>query len=294
MLGEIPVWSRENIERWRLKLLRRDQVLKLLAICILIATIVFLVTYYVPYGVDWRTAFRPAAQALLHLESPYSVEGYFNAPWALLPLIPIALLPESLGYALLVLFSLAGFSYTAHRIGARPSVIVILLLSPPVIHSLLNGNIDALAVLGFVMPPQIGLFFILIKPQIGIALAIYWLIESWREGGVHLTFKTFAPVTGLLIISFLLFGLWPLRFKDEIHLWWNASLWPASIPIGLGLLAAALRGKKKEYAIAASPFLSPYVLLHSWVGALLAMVSRVRWITLAVMFIWALIIIRSF
>ncbi len=293
MLSDVRVWSREISESWRLRYLRRDQILKILAIWILIFACIFVVVNYVPYGVDWRTVFRPAAQALLQWETPYSIDGYFNTPWALLPLIPLAILPESVGYAMLVLFSLAGFSYTAHRLGARPSIIVVLLFSPPVLHSLLNGNIDALAVIGFVLPKPIGLFFILIKPQIGIALAIYWLFEAWRQGGVREIIRTFGPVTVVLIGSFVLYGFWPLRFKQEIHLWWNASLWPASIPVGVALLLVSLIRKQKEYAIAASPFLSPYVLLHAWVGVLLALVSRVPHTLVAVLGLWLLVALRS-
>jgi len=294
MTSDVRVWSRETLESWRLRYLRRDLVLKLLLIWILAIACIYIVTNYMPYGVDWRTVFRPATQAFIHFESPYSIEGYFNPPWAVLPLIPIAVLPESLGYAFLILLSLSGFLYTAHRLGARPSIIVVLLLSPPVLHSLLNGNIDALTVLGFVLPPQIGLFFILIKPQIGIALAVYWLIEAWRRGGVQEAFRIFAPVTAVLIVSFLIYGPWPLRSKQEIHLWWNASLWPASIPVGVALLVGSLVRKKKEYAIAASPFLSPYVLLHAWVGTLLGLISHVRWTVVAVIGLWVLAAVRSF
>jgi hypothetical protein len=294
MQFDVRVWSQGNLEVWRKRLLRRGLILKFLAIWILIVACIFVVTNYLPYGIDWHTVFRPAARALLRLESPYSIDGYLNPPWAVLPLIPLAALPENIGYAILILFSLASFSYTAYRLGARPSIIVILLLSPPVLHCLLNGNIDALTVIGFVLPPQVGLFFVLIKPQIGIAIAIYWLIEAWREGGIRQVLRTFGPISVVVIISFLVYGFWPLRFAQEIHLWWNASLWPASIPIGIALLARALHRRQEKFAIAASPFLSPYVLLHAWVGVLLAFISHV-WVTvITVVGLWVLIGLRSF
>jgi hypothetical protein len=293
MLSDVRVWSREISERWGLRTQRKDQILKFLAIWLLIFISIFIVVHFVPYGVDWRTVFRPAARALLRLESPYSIDGYYNPPWAALALVPLAVLPESVGYAMVFLLSLASFSYTAYRLNARPSIIVVFLFSPPVLHSLLNGNIDALTVLGFVLPKQIGLFFILIKPQIGIALAFYWLFEAWRQGGIREVSRTFAPVTMILIVSFFIYGLWPLRFEQEIDLWWNASLWPASIPVGIALLIGAIIRKKKEYAIAASPFLSPYVLLHAWVGVLLALVSRVPQTLIAVIGLWVVVVLRS-
>lgn len=240
---------------------------------------------------DWVWVFRPATHALLTWQSPYGIDGYFNAPWTLLPLIPFALLPEEWGYALWILFSLIAYTYTAYRLGASLSATAALLLSPPVLHALLNGNIDALAVLGFVLPPHIGLFFVLIKPQIGIAVAAYWLVEAWRRDKLREVLRVFGPCGAVLLGSFLIFGLWPLRFWVEIGLWWNASLWPLSIPVGLALMVAGIRRKKVEYAMAASPCFSPYILLHSWVGALLALSRQAPELIAAVIGLWLALLV---
>ena len=135
-------------------------------------------------------------------------------------------------------------------------------------HGLLHGNIDWLATLGFILPPHIRMFFISVKPQIGIAVAIFWVIESWRENRWKGILKVLAPISAALILSFLMFGLWPLRFERELSLWWNASLWPASLPVGLALMVLAIRKREVNYAIGASPCLSPYILLHSWIVSL--------------------------
>lgn len=241
---------------------------------------------FVNPGVDWVHVFQPAARALLRWQSPYTVEGYFNAPWSLLPLLPLAVLPDNWGYASLVLFSLIAFTYTAYRLGAKPLAMIALLLSPPVIHDLLNGNIDALVVLGFVFPPQIGLFFLLIKPQIGIAVALFWLIEAWRQNKLKEILRVFTPCGLVFLGSFLIYGFWPIRFGIEIGLWWNASLWPVSIPVGIVLVVAAIRRRQIRFAMAASPCFSPYVLLHSWVGALLALVAQTPEFIAAVFGLW--------
>lgn len=278
-----------TVSEWQLN---RESVLKLLLLGTLIVVLVFLIANTMPFGVDWGNVFRPAARAILRWQSPFSISGYFNAPWAVLPLIPLALLPESYGYAFLVLLSLVGFAYTAHRLGGKAIAVVAILISPPVLHSLLNGNIDALAVLGFVLPPQIGLFFVLIKPQIGMVVALFWLIEAWRESGFREVLRVFGPMMIVLLISFLIYGLWPVRFEQEIDLWWNASLWPASIPVGLVLVVAAIRRRRVEFAMAASPCLSPYVLLHAWVGALMALVSLVPETIASVIGLWLLVLLR--
>lgn len=256
----------------------------------------FVLAPFVPPAIDWTITFRPAALTLLTGLSPYGRVYYIHAPWTLIPLIPLALLPESVGRVMLLFCGLASYAFVAHTLGAKPIAVAFLLASPLVMHVLLNGNMDWLAVLGFVMPPQIGLFFISIKPQVGIAVAPFWLIEAWRNGGWRQAVRTFAPFTVVLLVSFLLFGFWPLETvrEDITGVYFNASLWPMSIPVGLALFVTALRKRKLEYAMAASPCLSPYVLFYSWGGALLAIVKSVPETIAAVIGLWILVAIRFF
>jgi hypothetical protein len=255
----------------------------------------FFVAPYVPPAVDWSRFFRPAILTLLSGGSPYGNIYVIHAPWGLLMLTPLVLLPEAVGRVLLIFCALGAYSFIAHRLGAKPLAIVFLLISPTVMHLLLNGNLDWLASLGFILPPQIGLFFISIKPQIGIAVAPFWLIEAWRQGGWKQVLRTFAPFTLVLLLSFVIYGPWPLGAVEATGVvWWNASLWPMSIPVGLALLVSAVRKRKIEYAMAASPCLSPYVLFYSWTGVLLAIIASVPETIAAVVGLWILVAIRFF
>ncbi len=211
-------------------------------------------------------------------------------------LAPLALLPEAVGRVMLIFCGLISYAFIAHRLKAKLIAIVFLLLSPLVMHMLLNGNIDWLASFGFILPPQLGLFFISTKPQIGIAVAPFWLVEAWRQGGWKLVVRTFAPFTIVLLLSFVIFGFWPsYSFSYGVaEVWFNASLWPMSIPVGLALLVASIRKRKIEYAMAASPCLSPYALFYSWTGALLAIVSSTPETIAAVIGLWILVAIRFF
>lgn len=262
-------------------------------LAVLGAILVAAMAVFLPPAVDWQTAYRPAALELVSGRSPFGVDGYFNAPWALLPLIPFALLPENIGRAFTTALGLLAYGYVAKKLGAKPWAVLLLLLSPPVLHSLLNGSIDWMAVSGFIMPPQIGLFFISVKPQVGLAVAVFWLVEAWREGRVKEVVRVFGPFILVLLASFAVFGLWPTRFQREIGLWWNASLWPASIPVGLALLTAAIRKRDVRYSMGASPCLSPYVLLHSWVGALLAVADSFPYLAVSVLGLWVTIALRA-
>ncbi|MCC6300115.1 MAG: hypothetical protein IT314_12520 [Anaerolineales bacterium] len=256
---------------------------KISAIIIVFVLLIAVLTATLPPAVDWRETFRPAALEILHGRSPYTVEGFYNPIWALFPLLPLAWLPETVGRAILVLVGLAVYAFVAHRLGAKTVAVLFLLVSPPVFHAIFNGNIDWMAVIGFVMPPQIG-----------IAVAPFWLIESWRQGGAKQTIKTFAPFLIAFLASLLMFGLWPLGVVETGSIWGSASLWPMSIPVGLALFVTSIRKQKIEYAMAASPCLSPYLLLHSWVGALLAIVSSVPETIAAVVGLWILVAIRFF
>ena len=257
----------------------------LIGIAIAIA-LSFIAAPFVPPAIDWTESFRPAALTLLSGHSPYNNPLIVHAPWGLMLLIPLAVLPEAVGRTLMIFCTLASFAFVGHRLGGKPLSIAFLLLSPIVMHEIVNGSIDWLAAIGFVLPPQFGLFFISIKPQIGIAVAPFWLVEAWRIGGLKHVIKVFAPFTIVLLLSFAVFGAWPFQATQYPSLWWNASFWPLSIPVGLALFVAALRKRRIEFAMAASPCLSPYVLFHSWVGALLSIVSLVPETIAAVVGLW--------
>jgi hypothetical protein len=259
---------------------------------VLFGIIVWGLSMVLPPAIDWQTAFRPAALKLIAGRSPYEVEGFFNPFWGLIPLIPMAVFPEQVGRAMLFVATLLSFAYIAHRFGARPLATLFILLSPPAMHGLLNGNIDWLALLGLVFPPWVGLFFVMIKPQLGLAIAIFWTIEAWRDGGWRGVVRLLWPITTVFLLSLLVFGPWPLNSAKEVDLWWNASLWPASIPVGLVLLTTALRTRKINFAMGASPCLSPYVLLHSWIIALFAIVHLLPELIMAVIGLWILVAIR--
>lgn len=213
-------------------------------------------------GYDWHYAYRPAALALLAGQSPYGItsEHFSNPPWTLLPLLPLALLPERIGWLALVVIGLIAFALTAVKLGASPVAFAAFLLSPLVIRVLYFGQIEWLALLGILFPPWLGLFFVLVKPQVGIGVALFWLVEAWRLGGLRQVVTTFAPVTIALLASFAVFGFWPingLTIYRETRL--NISLWPWGIVLGELLLARAWRKRDIGAAVAAGPMLSPYV-----------------------------------
>lgn len=268
--------------------------LQVILVILVFALLTGLLASLLPPAVDWNGAFRPAALEILHGRSPYNASGYIYPPWTALILLPFAIFPEPVGRAMLVFVYLGAIVYTLHKLGSHKWSTLLILLSPPILHGLLNGNIDWLVMLGAVLPPWFGLFLLVIKPQIGIGMIIYILIEVWRQHKFRGVLRTFTPVTVAYALSLFIFGLWPLSFQKTVDFFWNASLWPLSIPVGLALLTMAIRTRNIKFSLAASPCLSPYVLLHSWIGAFIAIASHPYETAAAVIGMWIVVALRFF
>jgi len=236
---------------------------------------------------DWTTIYRPVALNFLHGGSPYCGTAYYNAPWLLLPLLPFALLPYPLGRFLFFLVSLAGFAYIARRLTSNPLSIVLFLSSVPVFFCLHQGNIDWIPMLAFVTPAPFALIFAAIKPQIGAGIALYWLFDSWRQGGPRLVIRNFLPVSLLLIASFVFYGLWPLSFSSEAVASWNVSLFPYLIPIGILLVFLAIRRRQQQPAMAAGICFAPYFSMLSVSSMLTALLEQPTLMIIAWALLWA-------
>lgn len=234
-------------------------------------------------GPDWTT-FYEASHYLADGRSPYLQQAFANPPWALIPALPLALLlPKQLGGSAWLVLSFAAFGLVAYRLGAKPLGFGLFLAAPTTAHCLLNGNIDWLPLLGFTLAPQIGLPIVLIKPQIGLGIAIFWVVEAYREGGIRQVLRIVYPAAALYLVSFVVFGLWmtsyDVVFRNSIE--WNASFFPYTIPLGLGLIAMGIYRRRAIWTYGAGPCLSPYVLFHVW-NALLVSLLKKPWILAAI------------
>jgi hypothetical protein len=208
----------------------------------------------------------------------------------LIPLIPLALLPPKISSAILFVLSLLALIFFIFKLGARPLVMLAILFSYPVAAGLYFGSLEPFFYLGFILPPQIGLFFLLAKPQIGIGVAVYWLYLKIREGKVSVL-KTFTPVVVAYVLSILIFGPWFLSSPHAAQHVWNLSLWPYAIPVGLGLMAASLYYKLPGLALASAPFLSPYVAPQSWAVFILGILPKQLPPVIISLAVWVIILL---
>ncbi|MFN3492665.1 MAG: hypothetical protein ACK40V_10640, partial [Anaerolineales bacterium] len=184
------------------------------------------------------------------------------------------------------------YAWAAYRLGANRFTLAVFLLSPPVVYGMRMLNVDIFVLIGFVIPPQIGLFFVLIKPQMGIVMIPFWLVKAYKEGGIKKIVSTFLPIVVVVGISFLIFGNWfSGRQADLYDSFWNASLWPWALPIGIVLTALALRDLRQDFAMTASPFLSPYLAYHSWVSVLAGLIKHQFEFVITVISMWLVAVI---
>ena len=225
-----------------------------------ILLIVLLWLYYMlPAGQDWMVFFRPATLAILRGESPYSIKDFHNAPWTLLPFIPLAVLPHRLGRLGLFLFGFLSFVYIAFRLKAKPPSLLLFLTSFPVVACLYGGGLDWLPMLSFVTPAPVSLLFAAMKPQVGIGVGLFWLIDAWLTGGIKRVVWDFVPVVVFLLGSFAHYGFWIGNSLGKWDCPVNAALFPYLIPIGLYLLYM----RQKPAAMASCICFSPY---HTYFG----------------------------
>jgi hypothetical protein len=265
------------------------------ALALAATVLVTLSTLYLPAGVDWHFVNRPGALALIQGQSPYeAVPNFSSPPWGVLLMAPLAVLPEALGRALLLLLSLGAFAYAAFRLEASPLALGAFLLSPPVLHCLLNANLDFLVLLGFVLPPPIGMFFISVKPQVGGLVGLFWCVNAWRQDRWRGLLRVAGPIGLAYLVSFALYGFWPSHYLGVARYsqGWNSSVFPLAIPVGLALTVQALRTRQIRWVLPASVCLSPYVLFHSYSAALIALTKNTPAMLAAVAGLWVVIALR--
>lgn len=229
------------------------------------------------------------------------MDGVFNPPWLFILLAPLAVLPADAGGVILLWLNLITWIVVAVKLGNKSATKVIAVLTfPIVVNGLLARNVDFLVMWGLLLPAEIGVFFLAIKPQVGAAALLYITLRAYQEGGWKRLVKIFATPSLFILLSLAAYGLWPLSAGSAINLPWNASPltilgWP-SLVIGVILFILAVREKDTAQGInvsmAASPFFSPYVGSQSWVAILPALI-RTKALYAVWVIVWAWVAYRT-
>jgi hypothetical protein len=230
---------------------------------VIVAAVAIWLASFVP-NADWYGTYDAAGRGIFDGRSPYEQPLFVNPPWAVLVLLPFVVFPPALARGLILVCSLAALIYVAWRFRAPKLAMIALMLSPTAIGSLLAANLDAVVLLGVFLPPVWGLLLLMIKPQIGVGVAVYYLIVAWRESKVAGILRTFTPVVLAYIIGGILFPIWIDRMIHKPSNVWNRSLFPYGIPLGIFFLWLSVRTRNAFFALVSSPFFSPYLTFYTY------------------------------
>lgn len=247
--------------------------------------------YYSPImtGDDWQTFYDTLGRVIigenLFIEST-SFAYYSNPPWLALLLLPLRIVPYRWGWSILSALSLVSVVVISYKLKIGKIKFIALVLSPPFIYTVLHGQVDAIIMLGVLLPPKWWGVVALTKPQTVGGL----IIQSLRRENI---FKGFIILFIFLVITILLFGIWPLDLinqpkpfvSDHHNIWYG--LWPFQVVVGIVLLLHSISTKKFLYQLAASPFMMPYATIGNLYGLWLSMcILLPEWHTVVVVITW--------
>jgi hypothetical protein len=218
-----------------------------------------------PIGPDYFFTFHRTAEKWLNgetrlyddnptIEVPGNPDiGFFNAPWTLIVLVPLALLPLQLGQAILTVGSVAGIILCWRALSqTKPIPIYALILVLANLHTfdmLLRGGIDVIPLMGVVLgwwavqsrrPILLSLAFamITVKP-LNAVLPSLVLLMSIRQWTWAEKLRTFCVPIILIVASAFVFGLdWPLRYLRYSQFvppndYLSTAIWRGLAQIGL-------------------------------------------------------------
>jgi hypothetical protein len=234
---------------------------------------------------DWKYIFYPAAQSILHLQSPYTISGYINPIWTIVPLIPLTIFTVEISRAIFAVISLSCTFWMCRKLQIETKHTILIVLSASVLNGIFQSNVEPLLLTGTLLHPAIGLILLSGKPQIGIGYIIYQLYWSWKERRL---IQTFLPL-GLL--SMMLIPFIPEIIKASllcVNSGWNISMFPYSVLPGIILLGIAIYKKQPLLSVAASILISPYIALYSLTGIQMAIAvygGKHKTIMLVILFI---------
>ncbi len=223
---------------------------------------------------DWVDAFRPAA---LHWQNPYFSPGLiFNPPWLFPFLHPIALLPARFGAGLLMFLSLLVVALYVRS----PKKLLVVVIAAPMSTLFTLGQLDALLLVGLMLPGWASVPFLLAKPQ-GVFLT---LLNRTRRNR-----QTAIAIVAVLLLSMFVWGFWwqnIIGFAPNQTV--NLSLFPYSLIVTLPLLYLGWKNESDGFLALASLSVMPYFMITSALPAIAALVKETdnwRW--------WVLIVVAS-
>jgi hypothetical protein len=244
----------------------------------------------IPVGFDFANI-HAALLRMIRGEEVYQTTdgiGYYLAPWLTGLLSPFALMNARLGWSIVNGLSLFAVVAVAHRFGLSLCHTALVLLSPPMIYNLLQGQTDALLLMSLFIPKQIWMLAALMKPQttIGFGFALLRRQRLW--------IAALLIFLGALLASLFLFPDWPVLIIEMSRTEFAGlipqnflPIWPLNLIVFFGLIGMAVEKDDERLYISASPFLMRYASAGSYIGVVLSVFTVLKaWQAALVVFVW--------
>ena len=257
----------------------------ILLICVLafIAGLRLLIRY-IPFTSDWEVFFRPTTQGWLEgsLILYRDTRWFWNPPWLLWLLAPLAYWPVWLGWGILMVVTM----FTIVRLTRKYRAWWLVFVSPLIVDPILAGQIDVVAMLGVALgwaaedrPWLMGIALTLMatKPQVCFLVALWlWLHHRQRMQALKIPALVF-------LASLVIHGWdWPLRWANGsstallvsmIHNaspWHSIGSWMVPVVLLLGIWALRLPPTPRNLGalVAANALITPYLASYSLVMVL--------------------------
>ncbi len=220
-----------------------------------ILLVVFLKESY-PIGIDWGATYSKIPG---HWRDPYEIATFTSPPWVML-LLPHAWLPLEWGNAINLVLNISLIMAVIIRFRGGWPLMLLVFTSPPFFDLVRTNNVDWIALLALLVPAMWGLPILAIKPQALGGVSVIW----WKQSSNKI--RLLIPLIVVVVLSFLIWGMWPAQLKPVQESVWNFAPWPFLIPLGLYMLYRAYRSDDAFLAAAATPFLVPYLAPYSIAG----------------------------
>ena len=193
-----------------------------------------------PKSADWHDYFVHVSRIPL---KPYTIDYFLNLPWTALVLAPFSLISQDISWLINASLNAVVFSAIILKKDGKLLPLFLTLTSVPFVMLSGNGNIEWIPALGFLFPNAVGVIFLLTKPQSGIFAALDWFYRQKNK-----TLFLLVPSVWVLL-SLLIWPGWPVDLVSNLSLvtkrfnTWNWSLFPWTIPVGIGLIYHIIRNK---------------------------------------------------
>ena len=198
-------------------------------------------------------------------------------PWITILVLPVR------SMAIAKALTLTALAFALWRAHAKPLHYLLAFTAMPLYGNLWLSQYEFIPLFGLTLLPW-GLPLAITKPQV----AAWGLLAWWLRHPSKL--KIAGAVIGGVLISFLIYGWWPLRLQTPttIDTIYNLSAWYWGGPlIGLIVVAAALavtwKTRDMDQAMALGALATPYIQNHSYLLLLPALTRLSGW---RLFFVW--------